>query len=373
MAAGGADRHIRCMRPPRPWLAPLLVFGVFTLLGLSKALHFWLDDLARAHAGTLPTRLIEELTGGYAGALLFAGLAWLVHRWPLTSDRWLARLPLYLAAILVGGVLHTTVMWLSRLALFPLAGLGPYDYGLMRYRYPMEFALQLPSSVIIILLLHGWRRYRESRERELHASRLEAELGRARLARLEAQLDPHFLFNTLNGISSLMYSDAPRADRMLARLAELLRLNFSRDGASEVTLEQELAWLEAYLEIARLRFGDRLTITTTIAADTLDCRVPRLILQPLVENALEHGVERRAGPATVAISAVRAGGRLTLAVADDGPGLHAGAGDTGVGLANTRARLGVLHGAAAALRIGERAGGGVEVRLELPALAGAAP
>lgn len=373
MAANRAGCHIRCMRPRRPWLAPLVVFAVFTLLGLSKALHFWLDDLARRHAGTLPTRLLEELTGGYAGALLFLGLAWLVRRLPLTGERWPARLPAYLAAILVGGVVHTTIMWLSRLALFPLAGLGPYDYGLMRYRYPMEFALQLPNSVLIIAVLHGWRGYQEGRQRELRASRLEAELERARLERLEAQLDPHFLFNTLNGISSLMYTDAARADRMLARLAELLRLNFARDGGSEVTLAQELAWLEAYLEIARLRFGERLTIRTAIAADALACRVPRLILQPLVENALEHGVEKRAGPAVVRIAAERHGDRLTLVVTDDGPGLQAGTGKHGVGLANTRARLAVLHGAAAALGIAEPPGGGVEVRLELPAHAGAAP
>lgn len=225
-------------------------------------------------------------------------------------------------------MLHTTIMWLSRLALFPLAGLGPYDYGLMRYRYPMEFALQLPNSVLIIAVLHGWRGYQEGRQRELRASRLEAELERARLERLEAQLDPHFLFNTLNGISSLMYTDAARADRMLARLAELLRLNFARDGGSEVTLAQELAWLEAYLEIARLRFGERLTIRTAIAADALACRVPRLILQPLVENALEHGVEKRAGPAVVRIAAERHGDRLTLVVTDDGPGLQPAPGST---------------------------------------------
>jgi signal transduction histidine kinase len=352
----------------RTWLFSLTVFGVFTAFGLSKFAHFWLDDLARGHSGTLLPRLIEELTGGYASAAVLLVLIWIVPRYPLERGNWPRRLPAYLGIVVLLGLFHTTLMWLSRELLFPLLGLGAYDYGLMWYRYPMEFATQAPDIAIFVALVHGWRWYQRTRERELQAARLEQELSRARLERLEAQLQPHFLFNTLNVISSLMYHDPARADRMLGRLSDLLRLTFQRSPDPEVTLAEELEWLGWYLQIMQLRFGDRLTLRQEIAPETLSLAVPRLLLQPLVENALRHGAARRAGPATVAVSARRDGDALELTVEDDGPGVDdpATAIGNGVGLANTAERLRTLYGSAGGLTLANRPEGGLIAAVQVP-------
>ena len=356
------------MAARRPWLLPLTVFGVFTVFGLSRFAYVWLDELARAHAGTPLPRLIEELTGAYAGALVFLVLVRVVPRFPLQRENWAQRLPAYLGLVVLLGLAHTTLMWGSRTLLFPLAGLGAYDYGIMRFRYPMEFAIQAPNIALMVALLHAWRRYRRTRERELEAARLEQELSRARLERLEAQLEPHFLFNTLNVISSLMYHDPARADRMLGRLSDLLRLTFQRSPEPEVTLAEELEWLGWYLQIMQLRFGDRLTLRQEIAPEALDLAVPRLLLQPLVENALKHGPARRAGAATVVIAVRREADRLFLSVEDDGPGVPdpTTAIGNGVGLSNTAERLRALYGDAGRLILSNRPEGGLVVAVQIP-------
>jgi two-component system, LytTR family, sensor kinase len=353
----------------RRWAVPASLFGLFTAFGLSRFAYLWLDDLARAREGRVLTRFIEEMTGAYAGLLVLAFLIWLVPRFPLDREHWRRRLPGYVGIVVLLGAAHTTMMWVTRTLLFPVAGLGAYDYGIMRYRYPMEFAIQAPNIAIWVVLLHAWRWYSRARARELEAARLEQELSRATLERLEAQLEPHFLFNTLNVISSLMYHDPGRADRMLGRLSDLLRLTFQRAPDPEVPLADELEWLGWYLQIMQLRFGDRLTVSQQIAPDTLTLAVPRLILQPLVENALKHGPARHAGPASVTIAAQRDGARLRISVSDDGPGMEpSGAGNgNGLGLTNTAERLQTLYRAEGRLLLGNRPEGGLTATVELPA------
>ena len=368
MAHRSPAPHIRGMSRRR-WLFLLAVFGVFTFAGLSKFAYVHLDDLARGHDHPYQARLIEELTGAYAMALVFLVLVWVVNRWPLERQNWYRRLPAYALLVIVADLVHTTLMWGSRLVLFPLAGLGPYDYGIMHFRYPMEFAINGPNVAFLIGVLHAWRYYQRSRRRELESAQLAAELNRARLERLEAQLQPHFLFNTLNAISSLMYRDPEAADRMLGRLSDLLRLTFARTPDPEAPLHSELEWLGWYLELMQLRFGGRLTIRQEIQRETLNLAVPRLILQPLVENALRHGAAKRAGPAELMITAFRSGDRLRLSVVDDGPGLsdQTGAGQNGVGLSNTSERLRVLYGEAGSFSLSNRPEGGLAATIELPA------
>ncbi|MCA1560127.1 MAG: histidine kinase [Acidobacteria bacterium] len=168
----------------------------------------------------------------------------------------------------------------------------------------------------------------------------------ARLRTLEAELHPHFLFNTLHAISTLVHTKPDAADRMISRLSDLLRITFDRSGAPRVSLQEELEFLQKYLEIEQTRFQDRLTVKFDIEPDTLDAEVPRLILQPLVENAIKHGVSPRSAPGLVRISARRSEGTLHLEVSDDGVGLSPGGRarlHTGVGLSNTRARLECLY------------------------------
>ena len=205
-------------------------------------------------------------------------------------------------------------------------------------------------------------------------ARLEEQLARSRLDALRAQLQPHFLFNTLNSISVLTATDPSRANRMLLDLSELLRATLEAGGEHEVTLERELALLERYVAIQRVRFGDRLTARFEAGPEARAALVPALLLQPLVENAIRHGVEATPAAVRVTVRAAPGDGRLLLEVEDSGPGLGAGrpaapggggAGE-GIGLANSRERLAQLYGAAFRLELRPGEAGGVTVAIEIP-------
>jgi LytS/YehU family sensor histidine kinase len=211
--------------------------------------------------------------------------------------------------------------------------------------------------------------YRKFREREMRALLLESRLAQAQLQILKMQLQPHFLFNTLNAISSLMHQDVELADQMLARLAQLLRTTLESAGTQVVSLKQELEFIELYLEIEKARFGPRLIVHMDADPDTMDAYVPNLILQPLVENAVRHGISPRPEAGHIEIRTRRENGTLRVDVMDDGPGLtHNGEPRPrqGVGLANTRARLRQLYGDTHEFRLANRASGGVAVTLWLP-------
>lgn len=184
---------------------------------------------------------------------------------------------------------------------------------------------------------------------------------------LQMQLNPHFLFNALNSIATLIHRDPENADRMLVRLAELLRLSLDNTSAQEISLRQEISMLERYLDIERIRFGDRLSFAVHLPPELHGALVPTLLLQPLVENALRHGLGQVARPGRVDISANARDGKLCLTVADNGVGLPPGRpARDGIGLSNTRARLQHLHGDRHQLRLENRPEGGVQVIVELP-------
>jgi LytS/YehU family sensor histidine kinase len=214
--------------------------------------------------------------------------------------------------------------------------------------------------------------YARFREREMRASQLEAQLAQAQLQALKMQLHPHFLFNALHSISALVHSDPDAADKMIARLGDFLRLTLENSAAQEVPLRQELEFLNCYLDIERTRFRDRLTTQIEADPQLLDCVVPNLILQPIVENAIRHGVSQRAAHGHVEVRASRAGDALRLEVRDNGRGLPEGAEvcranqGGGVGLANTRARLQQLYGGAYRFDISNAPAGGAVVTLEIP-------
>ena len=227
-----------------------------------------------------------------------------------------------------------------------------------------------PSNIIYYWLLvgvgHGIEVYRRYRQREQQAVLLQKRLAEAELHLLKTQLQPHFLFNTLHAISALMHRDVRAADRMLARLSELLRVTFEHVGTHEVTLRDELDFLEPYVEIERTRLGDRLNFTLEVEPTTLDAMVPHMILQPLVENAIRHAIAPRAAPGHIAVVTERAGDRLEIRVRDDGPGVRANQRSGGVGLANTRARLESLYGDEFRFDAGNPPDGGFLVALSIP-------
>ena len=226
-----------------------------------------------------------------------------------------------------------------------------------------EFYLLYVSLLLGTYAVDYFGKYRE---RELRTAQLESSLQQAKLAALRAQLNPHFLFNALNSVSALMYRDVDAADAMLARIGELLRLTLAADGSQEVRLSEELELLERYLDIERIRFADRLAITVDVPESALGARVPPFSLQPLVENAIRHGVSRRPLGGQVVVSARQVADRLQLRVTDDGPGLGPEMVREGIGLRNTRDRLQQLYGNAQQLAFSKPEAGGLEVMVELP-------
>jgi LytS/YehU family sensor histidine kinase len=220
---------------------------------------------------------------------------------------------------------------------------------------------------VIVSVNHAIDYYRKYHERTVHTLELEKHLAEARLQALLRQLKPHFLFNTLNGIASLMHTDVQAADRMLVRLAELLRLTMSHPGQPLTGLREEIAFIEKYLEIERIRFRDRLSVKIDVDPAALDAQVPSLILQPLVENAIRHGIEPHARPGRIELSVRREPGAIVLTVRDNGAGEPPG-GFTreGIGLGNTRARLRELYGERHSFQLANHPEGGLVVRLSLP-------
>jgi hypothetical protein len=269
---------------------------------------------------------------------------------------------------------------------------------------PPSRKVSLRSTILDLLaygavtgLTHSVNFYRRLRERERRALLLESNLAKARLNALKAQLQPHFLFNSLNAIAALLRRDPRLAETTLVALSELLRLALSQSERQEGALREELEFVQRYLEIQQTRFGDKLRVEQDIESQALDCVVPTLVLQPLVENAIRHGIEPAEKAGTVRVSASRQDGKLVLAVEDDGVGLassHVGSGapenpaglyaglpaparsptpsaalaraGTGIGLANLRERLQALYGARQKLELMARATGGVIVRVEIP-------
>ena len=239
----------------------------------------------------------------------------------------------------------------------------------------LKYHVSVIAYWVLVLIRHTLDYHQRFREEELRASRVEAQLAQARLRALEMQLHPHFLFNTLNAITALMHRDVHAAETMLVRLGDLLRLTLEAGEVPEVPLRQELEFLGRYLDIEQTRFADRLHIHMAIDPETLDARVPNLILQPLVENAIRHGIGTSAAGGEIEISAQCDNGTLLLQVRDDGPGFRASSAPIreGVGLSNTRARLAQLYGPRHEFDLANGPDGGFRVRLRLPFEVAGAP
>lgn len=224
------------------------------------------------------------------------------------------------------------------------------------------------SYFVFLIVITGFLAYRQKREKEAEAMSLSRQLSEAQLQMLKMQLHPHFLFNTLNGISTLMHRDVDAAEEALGQLSELLRASFSDMRVNEVPLVKELEFLGSYFELLRMRFGDSLTVQKDIEPNTLQAFVPQLILQPLLENAVEHGVGRRAKSSSIQIRSRISGKSLILEVEDNGPGLASEQEfpTLGVGLSNVKERLKTLYQGRGRLIFPERPDGGFLVRLHIP-------
>jgi sensor histidine kinase YesM len=296
------------------------------------------------------------------------------------SRRFLVRRALWWKHLVVLGVAGAGFVAAKMALQIPLVRLahasmgdGPVTWNFYRSVVFANFHMQYLLYAMIVLAAHLLVYQRESRERELKATALEAQLAQAQLQVLKMQLHPHFLFNTLHAISALLHRDAEAADRMLARLSDLLRQALDRGDRPFVALREELEFLNGYLEIEQTRFADRLKVEFDVDPEALEEPVPSMLLQPLVENAVRHGVAARSTPGTILVRARPGGGRLRIAVCDDGPGMsnspgsgQGNGGAAGVGLANTRARLQTLYNGAHRFEMRNGKDGGLTVEIDIP-------
>lgn len=297
---------------------------------------------------------------------------WLRKRFPLERGALWRSVPAHLGAIVLLCATHTIALLLLRSFILPTTGAVAASQLIPQLIY--WWVRDLPFCALLYGLILGIGSaldyQRKFRERELRASQLEAQLAQSQLQMLRMQLHPHFLFNTLNGITGLVRDrDHEAAVQMLVGLSELLRQTLENSGKQETPLHEELAWLELYLNIQQMRFSDRLRISVNAAPETADALVPNLITQPLVENSIRHGLASRVAPGEVSISAQSADGRLELRVCDDGVGLPDSwqmDKNKGLGLTNTAARLRQLYGSDFKLELRNRERGGVEALISIP-------
>jgi signal transduction histidine kinase len=357
--------------------SPFPEIGLFSVASLLFFAYRYLDEVASAEAIDPLEPLIEEFTGVMNAGLLFFAVRRLARWAPIAGDRWPSRVSLHGAALIVFSLVHTSMNWASREVLFPLAGLGDYDYGVMRVRYLMEFPIDVIIYSCFVAGVWSADRWRAERRRDLEAAALQSRLAEARLQNLQLQLQPHFLFNALNTISSVMYQDPGAADVMLARLAELLRYALRTTDAHEVPLSTELDALDHYLALVGARFGEDFSHTTEIDPAAREAAVPALVLQPLVENAVRHGGLAWVGRGRVIVRARRDGDQLSVEVENDGPGVAGERAATGslasktmasregMGLAATAERLQLLYGSGHRFEAGNIEGG-FRVRIEIP-------
>jgi signal transduction histidine kinase len=359
-----------------PWRYWALLTLIATLIAL---LNFFIGATSwRAEGNTRPLSrpFLWEMTGAYALLMLLPAVLAFMHRFPIDRATFVRRVPLHLLVMVAMGATHTLLMWASRTFLHRLFGWEAYDYGDMRYRFLMEGGKQSIAYWMIYAVVAVVAYARRNRERELRGAHLERELTEARLSALKMQLNPHFLFNTLNMISSHVYDEPRTAEAMIAHLSDFLRSTLRLSRSQEVPLEQELEFLETYLAIMKARFEDRLVVELDVADDARGALVPHLILQPLVENAVTHCMEDHRGQGMIRLATGREGGRLRLVIEDNGPGLPGEAEDAlgrGVGLTNTAERLRHLYGPDHLLDLANRREGGLRLVIEIPYHTASAP
>jgi len=373
--AGDTARMRKVWTPPWPW-----VFGVATGLGLFSWLQAWRLTLVNSKPGmSIPAGklLVLNLALWYVPALLMPAVVSAARRFPFDSGNRLRALFAHAIGALTFALACFVAMMGVRFILWENGGkwIGATWSQFFQRHIFEQLDASLMVYAVIVGVSHAVAFYHESQQRKIKAAQLETQVVEARLKTLEAELHPHFLFNTLHAISTLVHRDPDSADRMISRLSDLLRITFDRSGEAKVSLKDEIDFLQKYLDIEQTRFQDRLTVSVSIDPDALDGEVPRMILQPLVENAIKHGIAGRHGGDQVHVSAGRTGERLWMQVRDNGGGLQIRtlkALRTGVGLANTRDRLDCLYGRLYRLEFSDR-DGGLSVLIEIPFQRVAAP
>ena len=349
----------------------LLYFAAWMLIGLIFATVSYAASRSEGNRGFGFISALEFNLGlFFLWAVLAPLIFWFSRRFPIELRPLKIRnLFLHIPGIIVLAVGHQVIHLATLWLLLPrLRQLFPTFAACFRVYFGFGFYVDLIIATLIVIGVHALLYYQRFRASQMEEASLRAQLAQAQLRALKMQLHPHFLFNTLHSISSLVSEDPPKANSMIARLGDFLRLTLDHSEQQLVTLREETEFVRCYLEIEQVRFGDRLTVEFNIDPATLSAAVPHLILQPIVENAIQHAIAPRAAPGRIEIAATRQNHSLLLEVRDNGPGITAvhGTADNHVGLSNVRARLEGLYGNDFSLDMTNGAAQGFIVTLQIP-------
>ena len=349
-----------------------LFAGIWTLVGVFFSVQFYVFERMYATPVSWKIALIGNMPDWYLWAFFSLLIHCLGRRFPLERGTVTRFFAVHIPACLVVALVHLALAATSSYFLVSLPVHRERTWMTV-YKYHLGILFHWDILIYwgILGLSHGLTFYRRYQERERKAAQLEAKLAQAQLQALKIQLHPHFLFNTLHSISSLLHKDVEAADKMIARLGDFLRMTLENTGAQEVTLEEELEFLRSYLEIERIRFQDRLTIRFDTDPETLNAMVPSLVWQPFAENALRYGIAPRSDSGYIEIGAKKVNDKLRLWIRDDGPGIpsietYKNTLREGVGISNTRERLRHLYGKNHWLGIRNAPDRGLIVTLEIP-------
>ena len=345
-----------------------LLFLFVSFIALLNFTRFVTSQLAEGLPGKFSFFFIMETTGAYSILLLLPFLFWFFRKFPISKQNLYKILPYYFGATVIFGVGHTLLMYSSRFIIYWILNLGVYDYGRWIYRFPMEYTNQFFSFWTIYAAYFIITSIRERQQQKIQTAELEEQLTKARLKALQMQLNPHFLFNTLNMISSTMYENVKTADKMIANLSDLLRMTLSSSGKEEHSLEKELELTDIYLEIMKARFSDKLQVKKKIETKTLGALVPHFILQPILENSIKFSMETLES-VEIKISSKIENNKVVFKISDNGPGISQNSElilENGIGLSNIVERLEKLYGSEQSFQFQNKSVGGLEVILEIP-------
>ena len=351
------------------WRMALTLFGIWTAVGLvfSFISFLLLANERTKLSDSLRYNLVHFYLWGLLSILLFQfSRRFRVEFNPLRIRNLVLHFPILLVFAAIHQATQIAIFWY-----FTLRFRAPYPSLSQCYRsyFGLGFYLDVIIATLIVVAVHAFFYYRDFQASELEQSSLKTRLAEAQLRALKMQLHPHFLFNTLHSISSLVLEDTTKANKMIARLGDFLRLTLDSSDQQMVTLKEEMEFLRCYLEIEQVRFGDRLTVGYEIEPTALSGHLPHLILQPVVENAVQHAIAPRLTPGRINIEAKRLNGFLRVAVTDTGPGSQTAskpADGHGRGLSNVRARLREAYGTGFRFEAENIPEGGLKVVLELP-------
>jgi len=353
----------------RTWLIWAWTFAIYTTLALIFAVQNYYWGRSEGSHPDFGQLVMRSMVSFWMYAALTPPVLWLCWNYPIQRKRFFSRLLLHFAASLLFVTIHVSV----RIFVYPVRMEGkvvPVSPALWRTLF-LFFAFDniVNTYAMIAIFGHMMLSHRDLRERELRSAQLEGKLAKAQLSMLKMQLQPHFLFNTLNAVSALTRDHPEAAEDMLVRLSDLLRRTLDNDAEQEVPLRAELEFLGQYLEIEQVRFADRLKVDLNPDPDTLDALVPNMFLQPLVENALRHGIGRKAQGGRLEMRSWREASDLLVSVQDSGPGFPSYSRtpmEEGIGLSNTRSRLQHLHPGKHQIKFTNAPGGGAVVTLRIP-------